>query len=234
MTAKRLAIVSNHLFDGVNVHAHAAALIEDGHIAGVVPRSEIPAGAELIVLQDGAWLAPGFIDIQVNGGGDVLFNDDPSPAAIATIAAAHRRFGTTALLPTLITDTDEKMQRAAAAVAEAAQKNPSVLGIHFEGPYLSPEKPGVHARSLIRQARLSDVAQLTAIKNGVTLVTLAPECVPPGFIGALHAAGAKIALGHSNATYDETRAAMAEGMTGFTHLFNAMRPMAAREPGPIA
>ncbi len=234
MTAKRLAIVSDHLFDGVNVHAHAAAVIEDGQIAGVVPRGEVPNGAELIVLQDGAWLAPGFIDIQVNGGGDVLFNDDPSPAAIATIAAAHRRFGTTAFLPTLITDTDEKMKRAATAVAEAARKNPGVLGIHFEGPYLSPERPGVHARSFIREARLSDVARLTPLRNGVTLVTLAPECVPSGFVGALVAAGAKVALGHSNATYEQARAAMTEGMTGFTHLFNAMRPMAAREPGPIA
>ncbi len=234
MTANRFAIVSDHLFDGAAVHARAAVIIEDSRIAAVVPRGEMPDGLERIVLPDGAWLAPGFIDIQVNGGGDVLFNDDPSPAAIATIAAAHRRFGTTSFLPTLITDSDEKMDRAAAAVAEAAQKNAGVLGIHFEGPYLSPEKPGVHARSVIRQARMDDVARLTALRNGVTLVTLAPECVPNGFIGALRTAGARIALGHSNATYDETLAAMAEGVTGFTHLFNAMRPMAAREPGPIA
>ncbi len=234
MTANRFAIVSDHLFDGAALHARAAAIIEDARIAAVLPRGEIPDGLERIVLPDGAWLASGFIDIQVNGGGDVLFNDDPSPAAIATIAAAHRRFGTTSFLPTLITDSDEKMERAATAVAEAARENPSVLGIHFEGPYLSPEKPGVHARSLIRQARPSDVARLTALKSGVTLVTLAPECVPKGFIGALRAAGARISLGHSNATYDETVAAMAEGVTGFTHLFNAMRPLSAREPGPIA
>ncbi len=234
MTANRFAIVSDHLFDGAALRAHAAAVIEDGHIAAIVPRGEMHAGLEQIVLPDGAWLAPGFIDIQVNGGGDVLFNDDPSPATIKTMAAAHRRFGTTAMLPTLITDSDEKMERAATAVAEAARENPSVLGIHFEGPYLSPEKPGVHARSLIRQARPSDMARLTALKSGVTLVTLAPECLPKGFIDALRAAGARISLGHSNATYDETVAAMAEGVTGFTHLFNAMRPLSAREPGPIA
>jgi N-acetylglucosamine-6-phosphate deacetylase len=234
MTAKRFAIVSDHLFDGAALHEHAAATIEDGHITAVVPRADISADVEQIVLPDGAWLAPGFIDIQVNGGGDVLFNDDPSPATIATIAAAHRRFGTTALLPTLITDTNEKMQAASAAVAEMMRENPSILGIHFEGPYLSLEKPGVHSRTHIRRPEPGDVARLTSVTNGVTLVTIAPETAPNGFVRALRAAGATVALGHSNATYDETRAAMAEGVTGFTHLFNAMRPLSAREPGPIA
>ena len=177
---------------------------------------------------------PGFIDIQVNGGGDVLLNDDPSPAAMAHIARAHRKFGTTALLPTLITDTPEKMRAALAAANEAAATNPGVPGIHLEGPFLSPEKPGVHNRALIRQPGPEDMEMLTAPRAGVTLVTLAPERVPSGFIAQLAKSGIRVSLGHSMATYDETKAAQAEGLSGFTHLFNAMRPLGSRDPGPVA
>jgi N-acetylglucosamine-6-phosphate deacetylase len=188
----------------------------------------------LIELPHGAWLAPGFIDVQVNGGGDVLFNDDPSPGGIRTILAAHRKFGTTAMLPTLISDTEEKMRLASRAVEEAMPSEPGILGIHFEGPFLSPERPGVHDVGMIRAAAASDIGVLTTLRGGVTLVTLAPECVAAGFISALRAKGVRVSLGHSTATYDQTRAAMAEGLACFTHLFNAMPPPSAREPGPIA
>jgi len=170
----------------------------------------------------------------VNGGGDVLLNDDPSPAAMTQIARAHRKFGTTALLPTLITDTPEKMRAALQAANEAAATDPSVLGIHLEGPFLSPAKPGVHNRALIRQPGPEDIELLTAPRSGLTLVTLAPERVPSGFIARLSKAGIRVSLGHSMATYDETKAALAEGLTGFTHLFNAMRPLGSRDPGPVA
>jgi N-acetylglucosamine-6-phosphate deacetylase len=186
------------------------------------------------VLPDGAWLAPGFIDVQVNGGGDVLFNDTPTPEAIAAIAAAHRRFGTTALLPTLISDTPARMRAALAAADTAARTHPGVLGIHLEGPFLSPGKSGVHEPAMLRHPDAADLEAITAPRAGVTLVTLAPEQVPAGFIARLVAAGVRVALGHSMATYAETQAALAEGLTGFTHLFNAMRPLEAREPGPIA
>jgi N-acetylglucosamine-6-phosphate deacetylase len=170
----------------------------------------------------------------VNGGGDVLLNDDPSPSAMAEIARAHRKFGTTALLPTLITDTPEKMRAALQAADEAAATNPGILGIHLEGPFLSPEKPGVHNLALIRQPGPDDSEMLTASRAGGTLVTLAPERVPPGFIAKLVTAGIRVSLGHSMASYDETRAALADGLTGFTHLFNAMRPLGSRDPGPVA
>ena len=210
-----------------------AVVIEGGEIIALTPRCDLPGAVPVRHLPDGAWLAPGFIDAQVNGGGDVLFNDNPTPEGIAAIAAAHRRFGTTALLPTLITASTDKMRAARAAVDTALGSVPGVLGIHFEGPFLSPERAGVHDPSRMRQPEDGDIAILTGQGNGVTLVTLAPERVPPGFIARLAGAGTRVALGHSMASYAETRAALAEGLTGFTHLFNAMRPMASREPGPI-
>ena len=230
----RHAVVASTVFDGEACHADYAVIVEDRRISGLLPKRELAQGLPARVLPEGAWLAPGFIDIQVNGGGDVLLNDDPSAAAMATIARAHRKFGTTALLPTLITDTPEKMRAALTAASQAGPANPSVLGIHIEGPFISPEKPGVHSRALIRAPNPDDIEMLIAPRAGLTLVTLAPECVPSGFIARLAKAGVRVSLGHSMATYDETKAALAEGLTGFTHLFNAMRPLGSRAPGPIA
>ena len=228
------AVAADTVFDGVTAHAHAAVLIEGTQIAGIVPRHAVPAAAPVHALPQGIWLAPGFIDLQVNGGGDVLFNDDPTPEAILRIAAAHRKFGTTSLLPTLITDVAEKTACALAAVQAAMQSEPAVLGLHLEGPFLSPEKAGVHDRALIRRPTAADLDMLIAPRRGVLLVTLAPERVPAGFIARLAAADVRVCLGHSMATYAQTQAAMAEGLSGFTHLFNAMRPLQSREPGPIA
>ncbi|MGA8155744.1 MAG: N-acetylglucosamine-6-phosphate deacetylase [Rhodoplanes sp.] len=233
-TATQHAVAADYVFDGAVVHRNAAVIIDGGSIVAIAPRAEAPATMPMHVLPDGAWLAPGFIDVQVNGGGDVLFNDVPTVEGIRTIAAAHRKFGTTALLPTLITDTPEKMRTAIAAVQELVDADPSILGIHLEGPFLSSERPGVHEQRYIRVPTAEDGAMLTAPRRGATVVTLAPERAPQGFIRQLARAGVRVCLGHSMATYAETRAAMAEGLTGFTHLFNAMRPMASREPGPIA
>ena len=233
-TRTQHAVAADFVFDGTVVHRNAAVVIEGTRIVAVVPRTELLVGMSVRALPDGAWLAPGFIDLQVNGGGDVLFNDVPTAKGIRTIAAAHRRFGTTAFLPTLISDTPEKTKTALAAVEELVDKESSVVGIHLEGPFLSPERPGVHKLSHIRRPTAEDGTMLTATRSGVTVVTLAPERVPKGFIRQLTRAGVRVCLGHSMATYAETRAAMAEGLTGFTHLFNAMRPLASREPGPIA
>ena len=230
----QLAVAADYVFDGTDLRADCAVLIDGRVIAGVRRRNELPSGMPVRHLAKGAWLVPGFIDTQVNGGGGVLFNDDPSPKGIAAIAAAHRRFGTTALLPTLISDTAEKMRAASDAVGMAAALDPSVIGLHYEGPFLSPDRPGVHDRGIIRRPGPGDFEILTSPRGGMTLVTLAPEEVPPGFIAALAGAGVRVSLGHSMATYAQTRAALSEGLTGFTHLFNAMRPMASREPGPIA
>jgi N-acetylglucosamine-6-phosphate deacetylase len=228
------AIAAEYVFDGTALQRNAAVVIEGAHITAVVPRNELGPATPARALPDGVWLAPGFIDVQVNGGGDVLFNDMPTPEGIRAIAAAHRRFGTTALLPTLITDTPEKTKSALAAVEALVGAEPSIIGIHLEGPFLSPQKPGVHGLQHIRVPTAEDAALLTSPRRGVTVVTLAPERVPKGFIHQLHSVGVRVCLGHSMATYAETRAAMAEGLTGFTHLFNAMRPLATREPGPVA
>ena len=230
----RHAIAADTVFDGATVHRGCALIVEGTDIVALLPRGDLPTGMPVRTLPDGSWLAPGFIDVQVNGGGDVLFNNTPTAAGIAAIVEAHRRFGTTAMLPTLISDNAATMRAASAAVEAASRTNPSVLGIHFEGPFLSPERAGVHEVTMIRPPTQEDFDFLTARRTTVTLVTLAPERVPPGFIANLAQAGVRVALGHSMASYDETRAGIAEGLTGFTHLFNAMRPMMARDPGPIA
>jgi N-acetylglucosamine-6-phosphate deacetylase len=228
------AVVAARLFDGVSLHQDAAAIIAGANVVEIAPRAELPFGIPVRDLPSDLWLAPGFIDIQVNGGGDVLFNDAPTPQTIRQIVAAHRRFGTTSLLPTLISDSAAKMKSALAAVASVLDTEPGVLGIHFEGPFLSPEKAGVHDPRAIRKPTPDDLAIIAAARQGVTLVTLAPEEAPRGFVESLAKAGVRVALGHSMATYAQTREAMAAGLTGFTHLFNAMRPLESREPGPIA
>ena len=228
------AIAANKIFDGSQLHEECAVVYTGARIVGIAPQATLPATMRVRHLGDGAWLAPGFIDTQVNGGGDVLFNDEPSPKGIAAIVRAHRRFGTTALLPTFLSDTRARMRQAFAAVNALIGVEPSVLGIHFEGPFLSPERAGAHDPRRLRGPEPADLELLTPQPGGVTLVTLAPEGVPPGFIRQLAAAGTRVSLGHSMATYAQTRAAISEGLTGFTHLFNAMRPLASREPGPIA
>ena len=228
------AIAASCVFDGAIAHRNAAVIVVDDRIERVVRHDALPGDLPIHELPPGVWLAPGFIDLQVNGGGDVLFNDAPTPQTIRKIVAAHRRFGTTALLPTLISDSPAKMNSAVAAVEELSDIEPGVLGIHLEGPFLSPEKAGVHAPRHLRRPTADDLDLITARRRGMTLVTLAPEQVPPDFIGKLTRAGVRVALGHSMATYEQTREAIAAGATGFTHLFNAMRGLESREPGPIA
>lgn len=230
----RHAIAADSVFDGDRLHRDCAVVIDGAEIAALMPRQEVPAALPCHDLPRGSWLAPGFIDVQVNGGGDVLFNDSPTVEGIAAIAAAHRRFGTTGLLPTLISDTAVTMRAAAAAVDAAMATMPAVLGIHFEGPFLSPERAGVHNKAMLRSPSPEELALLVAPRRGVTLATVAPERLPPGTVGMLAEKGVRVSLGHSVATYEETRAALAAGLTGFTHLFNAMPPPLARQPGPVA
>jgi len=228
------AIAADHVFDGAVVRERTAVVVDGARILDLVPTTDLPRTMSTRAMPEGAWLAPGFIDMQVNGGGDVLFNDQPSAQAARSIAAAHRRRGTTGLLPTLISDSAEKMRLALQAVNAAVGSEPGILGLHLEGPYLSPENARVNDRRQLRQRSPAELAMLTAPRDGVLLVTLAPEIVPAGFIAQLVAAGIRVSLGHSMASYQQTRAAMAEGLTGFTHLFNVMRPLSSREGGPIA
>jgi N-acetylglucosamine-6-phosphate deacetylase len=233
ITESRHALAADQVFDGEILHRDAAVVIEGARIRSVTPRCDLPSAMPVCVMPPGTWLAPGFIDVQVNGGGDVLFNDMPTTEGILAIVAAHRRFGTTGLLPTLISDSTQKMQSAIKAVDTLVMREPGVLGIHLEGPFLSPEKPGAHDSRFFRMPTDED-KMLLSPRQGSMVVTLAPERVPPDFIKELTSAGIRVSLGHSMATYGETRAALAEGATGFTHLFNAMRPLTAREGGLIA
>jgi len=208
----------------------ATVVLDGGRIADVRAPQAGDRGHDLA----GARLLPGFIDTQVNGGGGVLFNAEPSVAAIETIGAAHRRYGTTGFLPTLISDDLETVARAIAAVdAAIAARVPGLLGIHIEGPFLNEDRKGIHDASKFRVLDDAAFELLTSLRRGRTLVTLAPEATSPQMIGRLRAAGVVVAAGHTNAGYDELQAAIAAGVTGFTHLFNAMSPLASREPGAV-
>jgi N-acetylglucosamine-6-phosphate deacetylase len=211
-----------------------ALLIEGGRIIGIVGRDAVPDGCETVALE-GGWLLPGFIDTQVNGGGDVLFNDRPDVDGITAIARAHRRFGATGLLPTLISDDADVVDAAIAAGEEAlAQAVPGVLGVHIEGPHLNPMKKGIHDAAKFTAIDPQVLERLTRPTIGRRIVTLAPELAPAGAIRALREAGILAAAGHSLADYDQTLAALREGLTGFTHLFNAMTQLGSREPGMVA
>jgi N-acetylglucosamine-6-phosphate deacetylase len=212
---------------------HQALIVVDGRIQGFVGMDKIPAGASKVDL-DGDVLAAGFIDIQVNGGGGVLFNDDPSVETIAKIGAAHAAFGTTGFFPTLISDSLEKIATAIAAVDSAiAQGMPGVMGIHLEGPFLNAAKKGVHDASTFRVLDDKAIALLTSLKTGKTLITLAPEMAPSGAIAKLVARGAIVFAGHSDATFEQVEVAKDDGLTGFTHIFNAMSQLGSRAPGVV-
>ena len=209
----------------------ACVVVEDGFIVAVL-HGEPPAGDAIDL--DGGYLVPGFIDAQVNGGGGVLFNNDTSVEAIAAIGRAHRKFGTTGFLPTLISDDAEVMQRAIAATRDAiAQGVPGVLGIHLEGPYLAPARKGTHDDTKFRVPDDDEIAMAISLDNGVSLITLAPEQVPPASIRAIVERGGIVAAGHTAGSYDEIRAGIDAGITGFTHLYNAMTPLQGREPGAV-
>lgn len=230
----RLALSNARVLGGEGFLEGHCVLIENGRILDVVPESDPRCqGAQRRDL-GGQLLLPGFIDCQVNGGGGVLFNDAPSVDTIRTIGAAHRRFGTTAFLPTLISDDLTVVARAIAAVREALDAGvPGVLGIHIEGPYLSVARRGVHSASKLRTLDAGAVELLSSLGKGRTLVTLAPEMTQPELIGRLVQAGVIVSAGHTNATYAEVRAALDQGLSCFTHLFNAMSQLTAREPGAV-
>ena len=211
-----------------------ALLCEGDTIAAIVPPGDARLRAADVVDLAGRLLLPGFIDVQVNGGGGVLFNDTPTVDGIAAIGAAHARFGTTGFLPTLISDRLERLAEGIAAVdAAIASGVPGVLGIHVEGPFLSEARRGVHLATHLQALGPEQVDLLCSLRHGRTLLTLAPERAPSEVLRALHSAGVLLAAGHSNASADEIERARRNGLSGFTHLFNAMAQLTAREPGVV-
>ena len=226
-----LAIINAKLFDGDRFHDGKAVVIENGKISAVSNAGDISDTTNTYDAQ-GHILAPGFIDVQVNGGGGVLLNHTPTVEGIRAIMAGHRQFGTTAMLPTLITDTRAKMLAAIAAVKDAiAQNVPGIVGIHLEGPYLNTERKGVHDASIIRPMEDDAIDVLSSLPNGRIVVTMAPEKAKAGTIAKLTENNVLVCAGHTAGTYSDVQAAIGEGLRGFTHLFNAMSPLNHREPG---
>ena len=222
---------NGHVLTERGFERDVCVVVEDGFIVAVL-HGDPPSG-DLIDL-DGGYLVPGFIDAQVNGGGGVLFNNDTSVDAINAIGRAHRRFGTTGFLPTLISDDAAVMQRAITATRDAIEQGvPGVLGIHLEGPYLAPARKGTHDDAKFRVPDADEIAMATSLDNGISLLTLAPERVPTESIRAIVQRGGIVTAGHTAGSYDEIRAGIDAGITGFTHLYNAMTPLQGREPGAV-
>src|SRR5882724_12045757 len=210
------------IFDGENFLLDHTVVVEGERIAAIVPYAERPQGAARDLA--GGLLAPGYIDVQVNGGGGVLFNEDPTPEAIARIAAAHRKHGT---------DAPQVMTAAIAATREARRRTPATLGLHLEGPFLDPRRRGAHELKYIRDLAPGDVETIVDADCGAVMVTLAPNRVGAASIAELARRGALVSLGHSEASYEQARAAIQAGARAFTHLFNAMSASVGREPGMV-
>lgn len=220
------------LLDGDLVEGQAVALA-GGRIVWIGAATDAPGGVQRVDL-DGAMLLPGFIDVQVNGGGGVLFNDTPDIATIAAIGRAHARYGTTGFLPTLISDRLAVIDAGIAAVDGAIDAGvPGVLGVHLEGPFINPARRGIHDAAKLARLTSEVLPRLTALHRGRTMMTVAPEMVDPAFLRQLVAGGVLLCAGHTEASLEVTRAALADGLRGFTHLFNAMPPLMNRKPGVV-
>lgn len=228
-------LVGSDIFDGEHLGPGALHLA-DGRIASILrPTDALPAGAPTVEL-DGGILAPGFVDLQVNGGGGVLLNDAPTPETVATIVAAHAGLGALTILPTLISDTADVTARAIDAVASAVAAGvQGVGGLHLEGPHLGPARKGAHDPARIRPMSADDLAMLLAAAARLPrlMVTLAPEAVGTDQIATLARAGIIVSLGHSDAGFEPALAAVRAGARCATHLFNAMSPLGHREPGLV-
>lgn len=228
-----IALRGARIFTGETFLDGHAVLVEGARIVDVVPVER--AGHARPIVLDGGLLAPGFIDVQVNGGGGALLNADPSVAAVRTIATSHRRFGTVGLLPTIITDAPQVIARAVDSVSRAmAEGVPGILGIHIEGPFLDVLRKGAHAARFIREMDEADADQIAGFAALCpVMLTLAPNRVRPALVQRLTQAGVLVSLGHSDATYAEARQALDAGARSVTHLYNAMSQMTGREPGLV-
>jgi N-acetylglucosamine-6-phosphate deacetylase len=228
------AFVNARVLTAEGFRDDVAVLVEHGTVAAIAAADDVRVRDADVRDLAGAFLLPGFIDCQVNGGGGVLFNDAPTVETIRRIGAAHRGFGTTGFLPTLISDDADVMRTAIAAVdAAIAEGVPGVLGIHLEGPYLSAARRGVHDATKFRVPSAADIELASSLRNGRTVLTIAPECVPLDVIREFARRGVIVCAGHTAATYVQMRAALDAGVRGFTHLYNAMSPLTSREPGVV-
>ncbi len=227
------AVSGATIFDGTGFIERQALVIKDGSITEVIAENQLDPTIPHHVLNGGI-LAPGFIDLQVNGGGGELLNNNPCLDAVAAMVDGHRQGGTTGMLPTLISDTPAQHRRCVEVVSEAiATGMPGVLGIHIEGPFFDQTRRGVHNQAYIRTMEQTDIEWLCSLNGYPVMLTLAPEHTQPGQIKLLAEAGIIVCAGHTNASYESVTRALAEGLRGFTHLFNAMSQLQGREPGVV-
>jgi len=225
-------LTAQRLFCGTGFLTGHGVLVANGMVNALVKPGQAPEGAR-VRDYGAAILAPGFLDVQVNGGDGVLVNADPTPESLARMVRAHARCGTTGLLATVISDRPAVRRQAFEAVRTALERGlTGLLGIHFEGPFLNPNRRGVHEARWLGPPTNADLALMTTPSGGVTLVTLAPECVPADRLACLVQAGVRVAAGHTAADAEDLARAVSAGVTGFTHLFNATGPLSARVPGP--
>ncbi|MBY6199700.1 N-acetylglucosamine-6-phosphate deacetylase [Vibrio hangzhouensis] len=227
------ALTNCKIFTGSDVLNNHAVVINGDQIEALVPISELSDTIERIDL-DGANLSPGFIDLQLNGCGGVMFNDEITAETIHTMHRANLKSGCTSFLPTLITSSDENMRQAISAARDYHNQHQNhSLGLHLEGPYLNVAKKGIHSPDFIRQSDAAMIDLICENRDLVAKVTLAPEQNAPEHIEKLRKAGIVVSIGHTNATYEEARKGFESGITFATHLFNAMTPMTGREPGVV-
>ena len=220
------------LFDGERLHDDCALIVVGASIHALTRFEDRPGGGEQVDLGGGI-LSPGFIDWQINGGGGVLFNAEPTVEGIAAIGSAHRLAGVTAFLPTVVTDAPQVLDAALAAAREAQRRVPGALGIHVEGPFIDLKRKGAHPPEFIRPMREEDADALIAAQAGVMVVTLAPASVPLERIARLAKAGIVVSLGHSDASAEEALSVFDAGASAVTHLYNAMSQLNSRAPGVV-
>ena len=226
------ALLGSQIFCGERFYDHHALLIDGNSIIEIVDENNIPKAFNKIELNQGI-LAPGFIDLQVNGGGGILFNNRPTKESLNTIINAHQFFGTTSIMPTVISDSIKVLTKCTRAVAQEIKKNSGLLGIHIEGPFFSLKYRGVHQKKYISKLSSEYLELFSNLKEYPVILTLAPECISLKDLNHLASLGIKIMAGHTDASYDELEQAAKNNLNGFTHLFNAMSQISAREPGAV-
>jgi len=226
------ALEGARIFDGYCFHENSVLVSESGKIQTIIPSSELDQSIPVTQLTGGT-ITPGLIDLQVNGGGGVLLNNSPTIETLNTMANAHAKFGVTQILPTVISDDSVVSLEVINAALACDRIHSGILGIHIEGPFFNPEKSGVHHLEKIRPLESDDWEWINLLAKLPSILTLAPETISPEDISKIAALGIKISAGHTNANYDEVAQAIENGLSGFTHLFNAMRQMHGRDPGVV-
>lgn len=222
----------SRLFNKGRLHIGAVLGVLNGRIQIFTEDIQIKEAHQVLNFE--GIISPGLVDLQVNGGGGVLLNETPTKEAIWDIAKAHRKYGTTGILPTVITDSVSVLSRAVDAVMEAVGQN-GILGMHIEGPHISVERRGTHKAEFVRPLDEDTIRLVERLRSAhvPTMLTLAPDVVSPEDISRLVDLGTVVSIGHSKASADVVRRALEAGASCFTHLFNAMPPMAGREPGVV-